>query len=394
MSSRIRPQTRALQTSADWVVKEITHGLQHHKLVIPLLLEGVDPEQLKAENLPPTIQALAYRTFCHVRIATLERDCEDLAQRIRQCIPDTILPRKGIFISYRRRDVDRTFPLLLSTRIEAAIGAGSTFIDRQMRVGDAFPTELQSALDNASVMVVVIGLNWMDYFAATRPASATVPASTQTRKYVAAIAVALTLAMGASLGLLHLDRKHRGTLELIKEQERRSVLEIERAAARAKAEAEEIDRRKRHDEELHALRRKEAAEAEARAERIRRQDTERDERRARSAKAKQPDIGRASPHVAPLVIPPHAPTYSAPAYTPSPVPPAHPGNSRDVVESLGVILGIQRRTLPPVRVPPGFFHVQPAPLPQSYDITPPSSPLPTPGPRSLEEDFNAIKGLL
>ena len=405
MSSRVHAARPDEQTSSDWVVREVAHGLRYHKLVIPLLLEGVDPERIRA-NLPDAIKGLADRNFFRVRIEdidSLKRDCDTLARTIMQRVDRENLLRKGIFISYRRLDGDRLFPPLLSTQLEAVIGKGSTFIDRHMPAGETFPVELQKALETASVTVVVIGVNWIDLFTQPVPARNPVKGRQLTHKHIAAAGFALAIATGITAGLMNLDRKDRESIEVVREQERKSVLQIERAAAEAqvkataqvKAAAEEAERRQAAERDAQRLK-EEAAETERRAEMARRQQAEREDesKRARAAKAREREVAPTPPPAItsgtprnerglqpPAEVPTASRDFTAPYYAPRTAPPAHPGSIEDLNKSLGFVLGIGRHTMPstigqldtfqiePRAIPPGYGGgpVSPTPLPQLPD---------------------------
>jgi pterin-4a-carbinolamine dehydratase len=64
------------------------------------------------------------------------------------------------FINYRV-DGDRGNAELLRERIERGIGHGAVFIDTTIRLGRTWPEEIRQALDDATVMLVIIGRSWL-----------------------------------------------------------------------------------------------------------------------------------------------------------------------------------------------------------------------------------------
>ena len=67
-----------------------------------------------------------------------------------------------IFISYYRDDVPQV-ARRIGTALEQRFGADSVFIDvSDIAGGAAFVSEIDGALDAASVLLVVIGLRWRD----------------------------------------------------------------------------------------------------------------------------------------------------------------------------------------------------------------------------------------
>jgi pterin-4a-carbinolamine dehydratase len=66
-----------------------------------------------------------------------------------------------IFISYRRLD-SATFSQWLATQLDAAYGENTTFIDTQnIRTADAWAEQIESRLNAASVLILVVGKNWL-----------------------------------------------------------------------------------------------------------------------------------------------------------------------------------------------------------------------------------------
>src|SRR5438128_226300 len=67
---------------------------------------------------------------------------------------------KPIFISYRRDDGIDTAQLL-QMHLMNMFGEESVFLDTNtMNAGDEFPLEIQNAVTNSRVVVVMIGRNW------------------------------------------------------------------------------------------------------------------------------------------------------------------------------------------------------------------------------------------
>lgn len=68
---------------------------------------------------------------------------------------------RSIFISYRRRDASAIARWLEET-IEQNFGKSSVFIDTDaIEMADEWPARIQDALDKASVMLVLIGPDWL-----------------------------------------------------------------------------------------------------------------------------------------------------------------------------------------------------------------------------------------
>jgi len=66
-----------------------------------------------------------------------------------------------IFISYRRLD-SATFSQWLATQLDAAYGENTTFIDTQnIRTADAWAEQIESRLNAALVLILVVGKNWL-----------------------------------------------------------------------------------------------------------------------------------------------------------------------------------------------------------------------------------------
>src|SRR5688500_16646588 len=67
----------------------------------------------------------------------------------------------SVFISYRR--TDRDFVDALQAEIERAYGNGVVFRDvRSIEPGAAFPAGIETALDNARLVLAVIGPTWLE----------------------------------------------------------------------------------------------------------------------------------------------------------------------------------------------------------------------------------------
>lgn len=66
-----------------------------------------------------------------------------------------------VFVSYRRQDSSAASHWLGET-LQAAFGSSSVFIDTDaIRIGDAWPERINSALRAASVLLAIIGPNWL-----------------------------------------------------------------------------------------------------------------------------------------------------------------------------------------------------------------------------------------
>ena len=67
-----------------------------------------------------------------------------------------------IFISYRRDDTAAEVPKI-ANELAREFGMASVYFDfESIQHGDDFPASIQSAIDSASVMLVLIGRDWID----------------------------------------------------------------------------------------------------------------------------------------------------------------------------------------------------------------------------------------
>ena len=69
----------------------------------------------------------------------------------------------GIFICYRRNDANTAVVVALHNRLERRFGDDDVFFDTEdMKPGDNFPKRIRAALEEADVVLAVIGPKWVD----------------------------------------------------------------------------------------------------------------------------------------------------------------------------------------------------------------------------------------
>jgi hypothetical protein len=76
---------RRIDDPDDWVRREIRIALEKGVLVVPVLVDGVNP--LTAEQLPDDIRSLGERQYIRLGHSDVERDIRRLIERLRQQIP-------------------------------------------------------------------------------------------------------------------------------------------------------------------------------------------------------------------------------------------------------------------------------------------------------------------
>lgn len=66
-----------------------------------------------------------------------------------------------IFVSYRRRDSNPDAHCI-ADRLRSQFGQNNVFIDDStIQVGDIWPQQIESALESAKVLLVIIGAQWL-----------------------------------------------------------------------------------------------------------------------------------------------------------------------------------------------------------------------------------------
>jgi hypothetical protein len=73
-----------------------------------------------------------------------------------------MVSKSRIFVSYRHQDTGEITPHL-GTRLETFFGAGAVFVDTEdLMAGDDFRDQISRAIENCTVMIVMIGSKWCD----------------------------------------------------------------------------------------------------------------------------------------------------------------------------------------------------------------------------------------
>jgi hypothetical protein len=149
-------KNRRLDDPNDYVRIEIAQALQRGIPVIPILLDSATIP--KADQLPEDLKELASRNGMHIHHASFH---DDMNRLIRELKTGGLAISGKVFISYRRSD-SAAYAGRVWDRLERDLGRDFLFMDVDaIPLGANFPTVLHEEVAKCSVLLAVIGPNWL-----------------------------------------------------------------------------------------------------------------------------------------------------------------------------------------------------------------------------------------